>query len=92
MLIRYPLFAGEPIRSLDLFRYEKGDSWYGLGLDVADEGCSFGHTGNMEGTSSTLYHFKNGLTWAMLMNAWAKDTDYDGLIKYALSTVRILPL
>ena len=26
------------------------------------------------------------------MNAWAKDTDYDGLIKYALSTVWTLPM
>ena len=46
----------------------------------------------MEGTSSTLYHLNNGLTWALLMNAWAKDTDYDGLIKYALSTVPGLPM
>ena len=73
-------------------RYEKGDAWYGLGLDVSDEGSCFGHTGNMEGTSSTLFHMNNGLTWALLMNAWAKDTDYDGLIKYALSTVTNLPM
>lgn len=77
---------------LSSFRYEKGDSWYGLGLDVSDDGHSFGHTGNMEGTSSTLHHENNGLTWALLMNAWAKDTDYDGLIRYALSTVWTLPM
>ena len=46
----------------------------------------------MEGTSSTLHHLQNGLTWALLMNAWAKDTDYDGLIKYALSSISYLPL
>ena len=59
---------------------------------MSDNGASFGHTGNMEGTSSTLHHDGNGLTWALLMNAWAKDTDYDGLIKYALSTVWTLPM
>ena len=59
---------------------------------MSDSGASFGHTGNMDGTSATLHHDGNGLTWALLMNAWAKDTDYDGLIKYALSTVWTLPM
>ena len=73
-------------------RYAKGTDWYGLGLDVEDSGSSFGHTGAMEGTSTTVHHDKNGLTWAFLLNSWAKDMDLDGLIKYALSSVQGLPL
>jgi hypothetical protein len=46
----------------------------------------------MEGTSTTVHHNQNGLTWAFLLNSWAKDMDLDGLIKYALSSVQGLPL
>ena len=42
----------------------------------------------MDGTSSTVHHDKHGFTWALLFNAWAKDMDLDGLVKYALSTVQ----
>ncbi|XP_045196482.2 uncharacterized protein LOC123551538 isoform X2 [Mercenaria mercenaria] len=73
-------------------RYATGDDWYGLGLDIEDKGTSFGHTGAMEGTSTTVHHNQNGLTWAFLLNSWAKDMDLDGLIKYALSSVQGLPL
>lgn len=68
------------------------EDWYGLGLDINNDGASFGHTGAMEGTSATVYHDKSGLTWSLLLNSWAKDMDLDGLIKYALSTVQGLPL
>lgn len=72
--------------------YEHGTEWYGLGIDVEDNGHSWSHTGAMEGTSCTVMHDKSGLTWALYFNAWSKDMDLNGLIKYALSTVPFLPL
>ena len=72
--------------------YEHGSEWYGLGLDVEDSGHSWSHTGAMEGTSCTVMHDKSSLTWALYFNAWSKDMDLNGLIKYALSTVSFLPL
>lgn len=45
----------------------------------------------MEGTSTTVYHHKNNLSWALLLNSWSKDMDLDGLVKYALSTIKDLP-
>lgn len=73
-------------------KFEHGEAWYGLGLDVEDEGLAFGHTGAMEGTSTTVHHDCNGITWAFLLNSWAKDMDLDGLIKYALSSIYGLPM
>ena len=72
--------------------YEHGQQWYGLGLDVQDNGKTWGHTGAMEGTSTTVCHHKSGLTWALLFNTWAKDMDLDGLVKYGLSKISCLPM
>lgn len=59
--------------------------WYGLGWDVQDNGTTWGHTGGMEGTCGTLYrHGQSGLSWAFLLNAWAKDCDLNGVIKSGL--------
>ncbi|KAL4232640.1 hypothetical protein ACF0H5_007329 [Mactra antiquata] len=69
-------------------KFANDEAWYGLGIDVQDNGASFGHTGAMEGTTTTVYHSMNGFTWALLLNAWAKDTDLDGMIKYALYVVQ----
>ncbi|WAR09018.1 hypothetical protein MAR_018976 [Mya arenaria] len=71
--------------------FEKGNCWYGCGLDIEDDGESFGHTGAMEGTSATARCDQSGLSWALLLNAWAKDMDLDGLVKFALSTVPSMP-
>ena len=72
--------------------YEHGQQWYGCGLDVQDNSLSWGHTGAMDGTSTTVHHHKSGLSWALLFNSWSKDMDMDGLIKYALSMISDLPL
>lgn len=69
-----------------------GHSWYGLGWDVQDSGGSWGHTGAMEGTSGTVMRHQTGLSWAVLFNAWAKDMDIDGMIKYGLSSIEEWPL
>lgn len=74
----YILFSG---------RITEDPAWYGLGLDIEDDGQSFGHTGAMEGTSTTVHH-ENNFTWALLLNSWSKDMDLDGLVKYALSTIK----
>ncbi|XP_076439738.1 esterase EstB-like [Babylonia areolata] len=66
--------------------YESGRDWYGFGLDVQDGGQTWGHTGAMEGTSGTCQRHHSGLTWAFLLNAWASDTDLDGVVKCALSS------
>ncbi|XP_071107810.1 uncharacterized protein [Haliotis cracherodii] len=71
---------------------DNGKQWYGLGLDVQDCGTSFGHTGAMEGSCGTMMHHKSGFSWVMLMNAWSRDMDLDGLVKYALSTAKGYPL
>ncbi|XP_046557378.1 uncharacterized protein LOC124266623 isoform X2 [Haliotis rubra] len=71
---------------------QNGNQWYGLGLDVQDCGTSFGHTGAMEGSCGTMMHHKSGFSWVMLMNSWSRDMDLDGLVKYALSTVKGYPL
>lgn len=34
--------------------YEEGHEWYGLGLDVQNDGKTWGHTGAMEGTCATV--------------------------------------
>ena len=60
-------------------------------LDVDNDGGSFGHTGAMDGTSTSVRHDQSGLTWALLLNSWSKDTDLDGMIKYAMSTVQCFP-
>ena len=72
--------------------YSSGPDWYGLGVDVQDDGRSWGHTGAMEGTSCTMMRHKSGISWVFLMNAWSRDLDLDGLIKFALSTVDSWPL
>ncbi|XP_067673381.1 uncharacterized protein [Haliotis asinina] len=71
---------------------ENSNQWYGLGLDVQDCGTSFGHTGAMEGSCGTMMHHKSGFSWVVLMNSWSRDMDLDGLVKYALSTVKGYPL
>ncbi|XP_041366328.1 uncharacterized protein LOC121381200 isoform X2 [Gigantopelta aegis] len=73
-------------------KYSDGTDWYGLGIDVQDGGKSWGHTGAMEGTSCTMMRHKSGISWVFLMNAWSRDSDLDGLIKFALSTVECWPL
>ncbi|KAL3882794.1 hypothetical protein ACJMK2_029101 [Sinanodonta woodiana] len=85
------LNADSVVAMLERPAYEHGDTWYGLGLDTEDAGQTYGHTGAMEGTSTTLYRFRNGFTWAFLLNSWSKDMDLNGLIKYALSTLYSQP-
>ncbi|KAK3598821.1 hypothetical protein CHS0354_007425 [Potamilus streckersoni] len=87
----YILNADSVAAMLERPAYELGDTWYGLGLDTEDGGQTYGHTGAMEGTSTTLYSFQNGFTWAFLLNSWSKDMDLNGLIKYALSTLYAQP-
>lgn len=72
--------------------YETGQNWYGLGLDVQHSGDTWGHTGEMDGTSASFQHHCSGFSWTILFNSWSHDSDIDGLIKYALSTVSIWPL
>ena len=59
--------------------------WYGLGLDVQDNGATWGHTGAMEGTCCTVQRHSSGISWAFILNAWAKDIDLDRVVKHALS-------
>lgn len=61
------------------------EEWYGFGLDIRDSGSTWGHSGQMEGTSGVLTRHCGGYAWALLFNSWAKDLDLDGLVKYALS-------
>ncbi|XP_029635018.1 uncharacterized protein LOC115210556 isoform X1 [Octopus sinensis] len=87
------LLEGETVQMmLNRPEYENGDEWYGFGLEVEDNGCSWGHTGAMEGTSCTVMHDKSGLTWVLLFNAWSKDMDLNGLMRYGLSVIPSLPL
>ncbi|XP_068699047.1 uncharacterized protein [Montipora foliosa] len=67
------------------FEHENSEEWYGFGLDIRDSGKTWGHSGQMEGTSGVLTHHCGGYAWALLFNSWAKDLDLDGLVKYALS-------
>lgn len=61
------------------------EEWYGFGLDIRDNGSTWGHSGQMEGTSGVLTRHCGGYAWALLFNSWASDLDLDGLVKYALS-------
>lgn len=71
---------------LDKPSFEKdAEEWYGFGLDIRDSGSTWGHSGQMEGTSGVLTRHCGGYAWALLFNSWAKDLDLDGLVKYALS-------
>lgn len=73
-------------KMLDKPLFEKDtEEWYGFGLDIWDNGSSWGHSGQMEGTSGVLTRQCEGYAWALLFNSWAKDLDLDGLVKYALS-------
>lgn len=67
--------------------YEHGRDWYGLGFDAQDWGKTWGHTGAMEGTCGTVQCHHSGLAWAFLLNAWATDSDLDGVVKLALTSV-----
>ena len=68
--------------------FEKdAEEWYGFGLDIRDNGSTWGHSGQMEGTSGVLTRHCGGYAWALLFNSWAKDLDLDGLVKYALSRI-----
>lgn len=69
-------------------KFEKGIEWYGLGLDVQDKGQTWGHTGYMDGTTTTFRRDKNGYSWVLLFNAGATDQDLDGLVKFALSSLQ----
>lgn len=71
---------------LDKPSFEKDtEEWYGFGLDIRNNGSTWGHSGQMEGTSGVLTRHCGGYAWALLFNSWAKDLDLDGLVKYALS-------
>lgn len=71
---------------LDKPSFEKdAEEWYGFGLDIRDSGSTWGHSGQMEGTSGVLTRHCGGYAWALLFNSWAKDLDLDGLVKYTLS-------
>ena len=73
-------------KMLDKPSFEKDtEEWYGFGLDIRDNGSTWGHSGQMEGTSGVLTRHCEGYAWALLFNSWAKDLDLDGLVKYALS-------
>lgn len=67
------------------FESKDAEEWYGFGLDIRDSGNTWGHSGQMEGTSGVLTRHCKGYAWALLFNSWAKDLDLDGLVKYALS-------
>lgn len=67
------------------FTEEDMEEWYGFGLDIRDNGSTWSHSGQMEGTSGVLTRHCAGFAWALLFNSWAKDLDLDGLVKYALS-------
>ena len=67
------------------FADKDAEEWYGFGLDIRDNGGTWGHSGQMEGTSGVLTRHCGGYAWALLFNSWAKDLDLDGLVKYALS-------
>ena len=69
------------------FAERDAEEWYGFGLDVRDSGSTWGHSGQMEGTSGVLTRHCSGYAWALLFNSWAKDLDLDGLVKYALSRI-----
>ncbi|CAH3121427.1 unnamed protein product [Pocillopora meandrina] len=74
-------------KMLDKPSFEKDtEEWYGFGLDIRDNGSTWGHSGQMEGTSGVLTRHCEGYAWALLFNSWAKDLDLDGLVKYALSS------
>ena len=71
---------------LDKPSFEKDtEEWYGFGLDIRNNGSTWGHSGQMESTSGVLTRHCGGYAWALLFNSWAKDLDLDGLVKYALS-------
>lgn len=70
-------------------KFEKGSEWYGLGLDVEDEGQTWGHTGYMDGTTTTFRRDKSGFSWVLLFNAGATDHDLDGLVRFALSSLQL---
>ena len=67
-------------------KFERGSEWYGLGLDVEDKGHTWGHTGYMDGTTTTFKRHKDGFSWVLLFNAGATDQDLDGLVRFALSS------
>ena len=64
-------------------------SWYGLGLEVRDGKKTWGHTGAMDGTTSCLVQDKSNYAWAFICNQWTNDTDFDNVIKYAISKVSL---
>ena len=57
---------------------------------MQDWGKTWGHTGAMEGTCGTVQHHHSGVSWALLLNAWASDMDLDGVVKFALSSAQHL--
>lgn len=61
------------------------EEWYGFGLDIQDSGSTWGHSGQMEGTSGVLTRHRGRYAWALLFNSWAKDSDLNGLVKYGLT-------
>ena len=67
------------------------EEWYGCGLDIRDCGTTWGHSGQMEGTSGVLTRHRSGYTWALFFNSWAKDVDLDGLLSYAVSLTSGVP-
>lgn len=72
--------------------FEKdAEEWYGFGLDIRDNGSTWGHSGQMEGTSGVLTRHCGGYAWALLFNSWSKDLDLDGLVKFALSRTVSVP-
>ena len=67
--------------------FRSGKEWYGLALTVSDGGLTWGHTGNLDGSSAVMYHDASGFNYAMLSNHRASTEEMRDLIKFAIQSV-----
>jgi CubicO group peptidase (beta-lactamase class C family) len=53
------------------------DTWYGMGWQVrpVGDGANWWHMGSLDGTTTLMVRAANGLSWVVLLNFRAKDSD-----------------
>ncbi len=73
--------------------YDQDATYWGLGLEMFDDGAAYGHTGSLANARSMMMHRADGVTWAIMVNGRIKDhaTELRTVMEAALATVTTWP-
>jgi CubicO group peptidase (beta-lactamase class C family) len=74
--------------------YDPETVYWGLGLEMFDNGAAYGHTGSLANSRTMMMHRSDGITWAIMVNGRIKDhpTELRNVMEAALATVTSWPV